>query len=419
MREDTAMDHGPRNSDTLAERLSMLRALALFDGLHERLLQPVAAATRVHRLHSGTWVPAQPGSLCFVAQGSVRLFRAGEQTRRIEAGKPAAGYPLPLPQGWQLHADGGCVLLEIPERYLRLGCPRAPDSTATLEIPEGAVAAATFLTFYRALRSGKVQLPSMPELMLRIGEAIDDPATVNDDIATVIHADPALAANLMRIVNNAAYAGSGRIDTLPDAVARLGRRRVRNLVFSFILKNLFRTDNVALRQRMRRLWHYSCRVSAISFVLARHLPGLDPERALLAGLVHRIGEVPILNAARDYPTVAAIPEVLDAVVAHLSHEMTDLTLRKWDFGVMFIDIARDADDWLRPGWALPDYLDVVILAQLHARIGERERAGLPPMERVPALRKLGTGGLTPRQSLLLLEEAEEEIGQVSRLLMGN
>jgi HD-like signal output (HDOD) protein len=404
-----------RAGESITEALCRL---TLFEDIDAGLLDTVAAACEW--LHA----PAGPFSLAsheedeyFLISGVIRLGKPHGPVHRLHGGETAARFPLPLAYGYTLEGEGPFSLLRVPQRFLKLlhgsGGERSGETT---EIDADVIDPGAFLDFHQVLRSPELELPSIPDLALKIGKAIDDENTVNEDIARLIQLDPSLAARLMQIVNSAAYCAGSRIETLSQAVARLGRPRVRNLVVSCVLKNLFRTKSELLRTRMRELWTYSCNVSAISFVLAKLTPGLAPERALLAGLLHGIGVIPILNAARAYPTLVEAPGVLDQLIRELSDEVGERVIRQWGFDTDLIHVVREGRQWMRRGYAVPDYVDIVVLAQLHAHIGSRVEDTMPSIADVPAYKKLALGELTPRRSLAVVDLAHKEIDEVAGLL---
>ncbi len=393
-----------------------LRRLYPYAEQHAAMLRIIAAHSEVVKLPAGPWQPRpEPEHCLFLDQGRLQLTRPGQRPFRLDAEQPAAAFPLPLDDtDWK--ALTPCRLLRVPARYLELSRGASSRTETGIELIENDAEADLYLESRDELKKGRFELPAMPELAIRIGKALDDPNTINADIARLIQLDPALSARVMRVVNSVAYAGRERIGSLQQAVARLGRQQVRNLVFSCLIKDLFRTDSPVLKNRIHALWRHSCRVAAISAVLARLTPGLDPERALLAGLVHDIGAIPLLHAARNLPALQNAPGLLDHLIDDLKGEVGQLTLEHWQFDNELAMLARHAENWQRLGTAIPDYLDVVLLAQLHAAVGQDTDSHLPRIDQIPAFHRLALGRLTPRYSIAVLNEAEREIAEIEELL---
>lgn len=393
---------------------AQLAGLVPFQGRDDRELARFAAASRLLEVPTGPWKPpVMPASVLFLLQGSIELISRDGKGLRLTHDSPKARLPLPDPEEYRIRAAIPSTLIEVPARFLS---DEDEGYDCGFEMHEGDIEDQVYLDFYQALTAGKCDLPSMPDLAVRIGQVIDDPNTASEDIARVIQTDPALAARVMSVVNSAAHHTGQTIHSLSQAVSRLGRRNIRDLVFSFILKGVFRTDSIPLQTRMNALWSHSCEVAAIAAVLARYTPGLDPEHALLAGLIHDIGVVPVLNNARLYPELMTDIGLLDRVVSDLRGEVGALTLRQWGFGDDMIDIALNAEDWRHLGNAIPTYLDVVLLAQLHVHVGRPQMHGLPHIDSVPAFFKVADGQLTPRGSLAVIDQASAEIAQVQHML---
>ena len=90
-----------------------------------------------------------------------------------------------------------------------------------------------------------------------------------------------MAAKLLKAANSALYGGLSAVETCPAAVVRLGMGTTRHLVLSFALKDVFKSDEPMIQERMRVLWKHSAQIAAICFVLAREIEGMQPEEALL------------------------------------------------------------------------------------------------------------------------------------------
>jgi len=393
-----------------------VRKLAPFKEVHQALLESLIGNSRLIRPNMGSWVPENPMTeLYFLRRGNMTLREPQMPARKLSHDKLEAAYPIPTDEKWAIEVGADTEILVVPARYLEID-DSSYNTEKPLELTEDDAGGAIYLQFYEAVKDDSFELPSLPDLAVRIGKTIDDPNTLNEDIARLIQMDPALAARVMGVVNSAAFGAVEPIRTLNQAVARMGRQQVRNLVFSCIIKGLFRTSSPVLKKQMKELWQHSARVAAISFILARVTPGLDPNRALLAGLIHDIGAIPVLQLAQDNPAVSENPELLESLINSLKGEVGALTLSAWHFDAELSALPREAEHWKRVGSAIPDYLDVVLVAQLHSYIGRQTDKNLPLIDQIPAFQKLALGQLTPRHSVGVLENASKEIEEVESML---
>jgi len=403
-------------SPTSALTAEDVQRLAPFRHVPENLIRVICRNSHVILPQPGNWEPEHhDDELYFLLRGEMQFTAEHETPRKLRHDFPAANYPLPTHFKWSIKAAPDVEILAIPSRYLDLD-NEAHASEQSLELTDDDISSEIYLQFYEAVKNDTFRLPSLPDIAVRIGKAIDDPNTQSEDIARLIQLDPSLAARVMGVVNSAAFGAAVPIRNLDQAVTRLGRQQVRNLVYSCIIKGLFRTSSAELKTIMRDLWRHSARVAAISFVLARVTPGLDPNRALLAGLIHDIGAIPILQMAQDMPQVKGKPELISNLINRLKGEVGAMALDAWNFDPELVALALEAEHWQRKGSALADDLDVVLLAQLHSFIGEKPNSVLPPIDQVPAFEKLALGQLTPQHSIGVLENAAKDIEEIERML---
>ncbi|WJW75247.1 HDOD domain-containing protein [Thiohalobacter sp. IOR34] len=265
-------------------------------------------------------------------------------------------------------------------------------------------------------KRGRLQLPSLPDVALRVRAAVRDTGRSVADVTRIVQVDPALATRLVQVVNSPIYRGSRRIDDCHTAITRLGLVATRNLVMSFTLRNLFQPRQQRLVERLQASWRHSCRVAAISSVLARLTPGIDPDRALLAGLVHDIGELPILRYLEAHEAAADMP--LEDILRRLRGPLGSFVLQTWRFDSDMVAVPKRAEDWRRAAEGPVDYADIVQVAHVHSLFGSHQAASLPPLPELPAFRKLPISRLGPDVSLELLEQSQREINEVIGILQG-
>lgn len=402
--------------------IAELGKLVPLRGLSERDLVELAKQAQIVQAHKPLRILSH-GQVSpyayFVLRGEVVLMAGPEQTRIVSGGSAEANFPLSS----HAVADGNAinrssaVLLRIPwDGFQQARAMVQAQHNSGVHVEEGGLENVIYRDFWEALHKGALELPSMPDIALRIAEHVEAPSCNSTSIARMVQMDPSLTTRLVQVANSPAYGGEAKIESCRDAITRLGRATTRNLVNGLVLKSVFNSRFPLLRRRMSELWQHSTRVAALSQAIAFRTPALEPSQAMLAGLIHDIGIIPILNNAPKYPGLADDPQVLDQAIHKLRGDFGAMTLRKWKFAPEFIDVALVAEDWHRDGGETADYADCVIIAQMHNYIGSPRMAELPPLDEVPAFHKLALGQLSPTMSIRILDEAEQEISVAQQLL---
>lgn len=186
------------------------------------------------------------------------------------------------------HMEGGGA----PEPFT----PPRPDARAHLED----ISRASDLSAPDVL-GREVRLASLPDIFVRIVEAIKHPASSASYVADVIGKDAALSAKLLNLVNSAFYGFPRRIDTLARAVTIIGSNHLTNLAMGVSVLSMFE-DIPPEHLDMRSFWEHSLGCGLVARQIASHLPGNhNEERYFVAGLLHDIGRLVLVrNLARLY-----------------------------------------------------------------------------------------------------------------------
>ncbi|MFT4582676.1 MAG: HD-like signal output (HDOD) protein [Gammaproteobacteria bacterium] len=358
--------------------------------------------------------------ICLI-EGTIELVAMDGASKLIEGGSEQARRPLA-----QLKPRKYTAIAKSPIKYLRIDTSTLADLNDIVADSHYGIEefgsddeelnSDVLWRQHSDLLNGKLSLPSLPAVAMKVCQLIDrDDANVGN-LARTINTDPAIAAKLIRAANSPLYRGQAPTDSCDKAVVRLGLKTTRQLVSSFAMSELFSTDSPLLSKRMGVLWRHSTEVASICYVLAVKTKTLEPEQALLAGLLHDIGSLPLLSYSHNTSELADDPVALEAFLEmHRSRVGTSI-LEKWNFPNSLVVAAQSADDWLRDSMAEADYGDLVIIAQLHSFIGTPHMPKIPPMDELPAFRKLAGNGLTPKLSVDIIHEAKHEIERVRALL---
>ncbi len=265
------------------------------------------------------------------------------------------------------------------------------------------------IQLFQDLISGNLSLPSLPSVAQRIQQAFAEDSANAESICTIIQSDPAITAKLIMIANSALYRGQAQIESLQQAVVRLGLETSRKQVLTYAIKELFQSKTPEMQSQMQKLWKHSQHVACLCRLLANHLEGFDPEQAQLAGLIHDLGEIAILQYAQQNDELRDNPNLLLHAVESLRPQITGMLLNQWNFGPEFVTVGEECEDWFRNPADEPDLCDLVLIAQYHALIGTPEVRKLPPVPTLPAFAKLGMADLDVKQIIEFLNRSRAEI----------
>ncbi|HEB87629.1 MAG TPA: HDOD domain-containing protein, partial [Gammaproteobacteria bacterium] len=214
---------------------------------------------------------------------------------------------------------------------------------------------------FEDLEKDRLVLPTLPEVALKVRDTLEDDNSSMMDVAHVITHDAALSARLIQISNSPLLRASRQVETVEAAVARMGSNMVRNLVTSIAMEQMFQATTDATDVRLRAAWENSTQIAAIASALSIPQTNLQTDQALLAGLVHDIGILPILSRAEDYPELLDDEEALDNIITSAHVKIGEAILRTWNFSEELVKVAAEHENLSRRHEGPPDYVDIVIV----------------------------------------------------------
>ena len=178
-----------------------------------------------------------------------------------------------------------------------------------------------------------VDLPSLPEIALRIRHALAADDVDTEQIIRLIGMEPALATRLLRTANCALfYRGAKPVTNLRMAVTRLGYRMVRIVSVSLAAQQVFIGYAVeSLRPYLEEIWRHSIRVAALGYLLAKRSGIGDAEEAFLAGLLHEVGKLYILMQAKDRMELFKSEAAFASIMAERHADIGHAIISAWEF----------------------------------------------------------------------------------------
>ena len=259
----------------------------------------------------------------------------------------------------------------------------------------------------------QIQLPTLPEVALQVRDAVENDAASAEMIAHMVAKDAALSARLLQVANSPLYRGRVEIDSIQQAVTRLGLKMVRSLVVSLAMKQIFQASSDALDREFRAIWDASLQVAAISRVLAGNVPELENEQALLGGLIHNIGTLPILTKIEQRFGFDANAQMIESLIDELAPEIGAHILKHWNFAESLANIPTACQDLAYDPGPVPTYADIVLVARLQNLAAQGKET--PDWSHVPAFAKVG---VEPEIIIIDMEGPAGEIAEVRGMLDG-
>jgi HD-like signal output (HDOD) protein len=265
------------------------------------------------------------------------------------------------------------------------------------------------------LSKGKVELPSFPDIALRVRKVLSDENVSQDMVVRVVGSEPALAARLMQIGNSAALNFSGKpITELRTAISRMGFNMVRSAAIAFAMSQLKKQDALkGLEKPLEELWKRSAAVAAMSHAVARRYSKINPDTALLAGLLHGIGQLYILTRSAQHPGLFANQAAYTAIVRDWHSAIAKALLENWEMAEEVIAAVSGFEDLERSHSGPVDLTDVVTVGNLLAAFKDHPETIELNMHDVAACKRMQIDRASYEQ---LIDESEHEIDTLRQAL---
>lgn len=199
----------------------------------------------------------------------------------------------------------------------------------------------------QAVESDELVLPSLPEVALAIREAVESDDVTTEQISDILSQDSSMSARLLQVVNSPLYRTRNSIDDLHMAVTRMGVSLVRDLVTNLAMKQMFQPTSKVMEDRFRNVWNTSVNVAAFCQMMTMSVGvnGIRKERALLAGLIHNIGVLPILLLAEKDDDLFYDDAAMDSLIWELQGRVGAMILENWNFSEDLIELVSESHNF--------------------------------------------------------------------------
>jgi HD-like signal output (HDOD) protein len=259
------------------------------------------------------------------------------------------------------------------------------------------------------LKEREVELPAFPAIAMRFVALLEEPDVEMAQLGELVSQDPATMAQVLRAANSVLYGTIMPIESVHQAIIRLGFKDTASIALASACRSLFNTRErceFAIFQDVRNaLWHDSLVCAFGARLLSRELKTGDPQRSFVGAMFRNLGSLLILKImtqARVSGRLLKTPgeEELASVLSALHHHVGAAYLRRSNMPNYVVRIA--AEHHLA---FVPFQADTVDLHIVRLSDGLSERVGAPPF----APPRPGPLSAIGEQSVEFLEIAPERL----------
>ena len=203
------------------------------------------------------------------------------------------------------------------------------------------------------IENDTLKIPVFNTVALRLQKVLAREDFSIEEVNKLIIADPGLASQVLRISNSSYYAGLNKINTVQDAIVRLGASCVANVAMMATQQDIYCSSDEKLNNIMLTLWRHSlcCAIGAKWLAGNTNFTSMK-EEAFLAGLLHDVGKLFLLKVmekiikegkADESISPALISEVMESM--HVAQGAG--LMQKWNMPEIYCTVIHDhhAEQW--------------------------------------------------------------------------
>jgi len=233
-----------------------------------------------------------------------------------------------------------------PQEAISSGDAKETPSTASNTVEDGAEedknpVQEIVLAVIQKFKRGEIDLPVLPKVIQEIQQAMGNPNSTAEDVARVIEKDPVISVRLIAVANSPIYRGTEKIQTVKQAIPRMGIKETQTVVTTIANKNLYKTNNEYFQNLMNKQWLHSLACAYGSRLIAKKLKSPDLEQYFFMGLIHDIGKAPLLKNLTELATTNGDLHKSDIIngVQEFHSSFGGALLKRWGFGKDYIRVV--------------------------------------------------------------------------------
>jgi len=166
------------------------------------------------------------------------------------------------------------------------------------------------------------KIRTLPHIVTRLVQLVNDEDSTLQDFEEVIRLDPALVARLLTLVNSSYFGLTRKVDSISRAVALLGMKNLHNIAVTDAIQGMLRSDFGTAEFSPHRLWLHSAASSICCKMIAERIFSINGDDAYLCGILHDIGLIVEMETEKETFLKLIERLVIDGpVITELEHEL--------------------------------------------------------------------------------------------------
>jgi putative nucleotidyltransferase with HDIG domain len=249
--------------------------------------------------------------------------------------------------------------------------PAGAETVARIRIPLDQARLESLSALSRTIVDNVQSLPHFPENIITIQKLIADPNSQMSEIGRNISMDPAMTADLLKIVNSAQYMLVRKVDSISDAVKMVGIRGIKNLLISYGAQKILGEESAD----KKALWEHSYKTAfyAYNLVINFHRDKNILDDAYVGGILHDMGKIifsavhpELLQKVKDFCAQKNLPaSTFEDLSAGMNHaEIGALVAERWNFPESLVAAVRYHHDPSSAPAENRDLVETVYLANM-------------------------------------------------------
>jgi HD-like signal output (HDOD) protein len=261
--------------------------------------------------------------------------------------------------------------------------------------------------------SDKVKLPSVPDIAMKVRQAIADPNATTDKVTQIIAKDPALTAYLVRAASSPVYRRAVQPKTLTEVITLLGFAATNSLVVLHSTQTLVSIKNNDAKKLFNHTWERLVIKTSVASFIAQQLKYRPVDQVQMAMLLTEVGSLLVLSTMLE---TAEKPDtdIYFQMCRQYSKQIGAAVLTKWDVDKTILDVLKDCGHWSETESDKLILLDIANLSLYYTVLLTTEKPTLPSLESLAAYKKIPESlrGCSKPNWLDLIANNDDEIKNI-------